>query len=41
MDPSTIGGLVGHRRVLDGRNCLDPEKWRDAGWSYRALGRRG
>ena len=41
MDPSTIGSLVGHRRLLDGRNCLDPEKWRDAGWSYRALGRRG
>lgn len=25
--------------VIDGRNCLDPQRWRDAGWRYRALGR--
>ena len=27
------------RRILDGRNALDPAAWRDAGWTYRALGR--
>jgi UDPglucose 6-dehydrogenase len=25
--------------VLDGRNALDPQQWRAAGWTYRALGR--
>jgi UDPglucose 6-dehydrogenase len=25
--------------ILDGRNCLDREKWRSAGWLYRSLGR--
>ncbi|MBI9114791.1 UDP-glucose dehydrogenase family protein [Sanguibacter suaedae] len=37
--PSAIGELVAHRTILDGRNALDPTVWRDAGWSYRALGR--
>ena len=27
------------RIILDGRNCLDRELWRDAGWTYRSLGR--
>ena len=27
------------RFVVDGRNALDPERWRAAGWTYRALGR--
>jgi UDPglucose 6-dehydrogenase len=40
LDPERVGKIVRDRRVLDGRNCLDPEKWRSAGWSYRALGRR-
>lgn len=40
LDPERVGEVVRHRRVLDGRNCLDAEKWRSAGWSYRALGRR-
>ncbi|MCW2762919.1 MAG: ugd [Marmoricola sp.] len=40
LDPVRVGQIVRDRRVLDGRNCLDPEKWRAAGWSYRALGRR-
>lgn len=25
--------------IIDGRNCLDPAKWRAAGWTYRGLGR--
>ena len=39
IDPARAGALVAERRVLDGRNCLDPERWRNAGWTYRALGR--
>ncbi len=39
LDPETIGDLVAHRRILDGRNVLDPRRWRAAGWTYRALGR--
>jgi len=39
LDPAAFGELVGGKRVLDGRNCLDPEQWRAAGWRYRALGR--
>ena len=39
LDPRTLGEHVAHRRVLDGRNALDPVAWRDAGWTYRALGR--
>jgi UDPglucose 6-dehydrogenase len=39
LDPEYLTPLVAHRRVLDGRNCLDPQRWRSAGWSYRALGR--
>ena len=32
-------GLVAGARVIDGRNVLDPVRWRSAGWTYRALGR--
>jgi len=39
MDPEVLGSRVAHRRLVDGRNALDPQRWRDAGWSYRALGR--
>ncbi len=39
MDPTAIGELVEGRRVLDGRNVLVPAQWREAGWTYRALGR--
>ncbi|GAA0470309.1 UDP-glucose/GDP-mannose dehydrogenase family protein [Streptomyces olivaceiscleroticus] len=39
LDPATLGEVVTHRRILDGRNALDPELWRKAGWTYRALGR--
>jgi UDPglucose 6-dehydrogenase len=37
--PSDLGTKVAARRILDGRNALDPGTWRDAGWTYRALGR--
>jgi UDPglucose 6-dehydrogenase len=39
MDPAAISGVVRHKRIVDGRNALDPALWRDAGWTYRALGR--
>ena len=25
--------------IVDARNALDPQRWRNAGWTYRALGR--
>ena len=39
LDPSVLGELVARPAIVDGRNCLDPAAWRDAGWTYRALGR--
>jgi len=39
MDPAVLNGVVAHRNIVDGRNALDPQRWRDAGWHYRALGR--
>jgi UDPglucose 6-dehydrogenase len=39
LDPEPIGEIVAKRRILDGRNALDPDRWRRAGWTYRALGR--
>jgi UDPglucose 6-dehydrogenase len=40
LDPAVFGMLVRQKRVLDGRNALDRNRWEAAGWSYRALGRR-
>ncbi|UAJ80430.1 UDP-glucose/GDP-mannose dehydrogenase family protein [Leifsonia sp. ZF2019] len=39
LDPVAFGELVGSKRVIDGRNVLDPAAWRAAGWTYRGLGR--
>jgi UDPglucose 6-dehydrogenase len=39
MDPSALAEVVAERNIVDGRNALDPERWRAAGWNYRALGR--
>jgi len=39
LDPELIGALVRTRSIVDGRNCLDREAWRAAGWEYRAPGR--
>jgi UDPglucose 6-dehydrogenase len=41
LDPVAFGKVVSQRRVLDGRNALDRAAWVAAGWTYRALGRRG
>lgn len=40
LTPSHAAGLVRRQIVIDGRNCLDPEAWRAAGWDYRGMGRR-
>jgi UDPglucose 6-dehydrogenase len=40
LDPAKLGTVVRGRRMLDGRNALDPRAWREAGWTYRALGRQ-
>lgn len=40
LDPIRVGDIVADRRIIDGRNCLDPTRWRAAGWTYRGLGRR-
>jgi UDPglucose 6-dehydrogenase len=40
LDPIAFGRLVRQKRVLDGRNALSRTAWTDAGWAYRALGRR-
>jgi UDPglucose 6-dehydrogenase len=39
MRPEFAAGLVAQRNIVDGRNVLDPQEWRSAGWHYRALGR--
>jgi len=39
LDPAALGAIVRGRQMLDGRNALDPARWRAAGWTYRALGR--
>ncbi len=39
LDPSLLGQLVKNRVVIDGRNALDRQLWRNAGWRFRALGR--
>ncbi|AWB96010.1 UDP-glucose 6-dehydrogenase [Agromyces badenianii] len=39
LDPEVVGRLVGERRIIDGRNVLDPAAWRAAGWHYRGIGR--
>lgn len=38
-DPLAFGAPVAERRIIDGRNTLDPVRWRAAGWRFRALGR--
>jgi UDPglucose 6-dehydrogenase len=38
-DPDYLGGLVRHRRIVDGRHALDARRYAAGGWEYRALGR--
>ncbi|MEE1816667.1 UDP-glucose/GDP-mannose dehydrogenase family protein [Streptomyces sp. SP18ES09] len=39
LDPAELASVATTRTILDGRNALDAEKWRAAGWTYRAMGR--
>ncbi|MBD0708653.1 MULTISPECIES: UDP-glucose dehydrogenase family protein [unclassified Streptomyces] len=39
LDPADLAEVVSSPVILDGRNALDPERWRAAGWTYRAMGR--
>jgi UDPglucose 6-dehydrogenase len=38
-DPAELASVVAQRKIADGRNALDPDRWREVGWDYRALGR--
>ena len=38
-DPVAAKSRVRGSLVIDARNCLDPEAWRAAGWTYRGMGR--
>jgi UDPglucose 6-dehydrogenase len=39
LDPVSLAQAVAEPRVIDGRLVLDADKWRRAGWLFRALGR--
>ena len=39
LDPEQFGEVVRARVIIDGRNCLDPDAWRAAGWTYIGMGR--
>jgi len=38
LDPEKIGHLMRHRLVFDGRNILDHERWKKAGFKVKVLG---
>jgi UDPglucose 6-dehydrogenase len=40
IGPADLEGVVAKPRIFDGRNVLDLDLWRSAGWRARALGRR-
>ncbi|PZT94744.1 MAG: UDP-glucose 6-dehydrogenase [Gordonia sp. (in: high G+C Gram-positive bacteria)] len=39
LKPAELQDVVRAKKIIDGRNCLNPLEWRDAGWVYRGLGR--
>jgi UDPglucose 6-dehydrogenase len=39
LDPKSLSSLVKKKIIIDGRNALDRDKWRAAGWQFHALGR--
>ncbi len=39
LDPAALKTVVAQPTIIDGRNALDRDTWRAAGWTYRALGR--
>ena len=40
LTPADLEGVVERPQLFDGRNVLDLDAWRSAGWTARALGRR-
>ena len=40
IGPADLDVVVRRRQIFDGRNCLDLDAWRAAGWTARAVGRR-
>ncbi|HEY6277323.1 MAG TPA: UDP-glucose/GDP-mannose dehydrogenase family protein [Streptosporangiaceae bacterium] len=38
LTPGRLETIVARRNIIDARNVLDPGKWREAGWGFRALG---
>ena len=38
LRPGELATLVARRNIVDARNVLDSELWREAGWNFRALG---
>jgi UDPglucose 6-dehydrogenase len=39
LHPLDVRKVVSKPQLIDARNALDPQSWREAGWTYRALGR--
>ena len=39
LDPARVASLVRRPVIIDGRNALDPARWRASGWDYHGLGR--
>ncbi len=39
LDPVELRAMVRTPNIIDGRNVLDPQRWADAGWTYRGMGR--
>jgi UDPglucose 6-dehydrogenase len=40
IDPDVLGAVAARRNIVDARSALDEQRWRSAGWSFWALGRR-
>lgn len=38
LDPHAVAHIARGRCIIDGRHTLDPQRWADAGWTYRSLG---
>lgn len=39
LDPVALRDVVGTPYMIDGRNALSPQAWREAGWTYESMGR--
>ena len=40
LSPADLDGVVRRKQILDGRNLLDADRWREGGWTFRSMGRR-